>query len=294
MLGCDQLFYYPDRRDRGSPADAGLSYENVWFNSADGTRLHGWFMPALAPPASEPRKTLPLAQAVPTTPPLTKGGQGGVAPARGAVLHVHGNAGNITGHYQAVDWLPQAGYHVLAFDYRGYGRSAGRISRDGSIADTFAALDYLRCRPDVDADRIFVLGQSIGGSIAIVVTAARPGQVRALVVDGAFTRYRDIARHHVVRNPPLLILGWWYPLTLSHTHDPIDAVARISPTPVLFMHGTADRVVPHAMSQKLYDAAREPKELWLIDGMDHYEVWSERPEVVQRRLLDFFAGATAL
>lgn len=262
MIGCDQLFYYPDRRDRGRPSDDGVAHEDVWFHAEDGVKLHGWFMPAAGAP-------------------------------RGAVLHVHGNAANITGHYQAVSWLPAEGYHVLTFDYRGYGRSEGRVTRVGTVRDTLAALDSLRARPEVRGRPVFVIGQSIGGAVAIAAAAERPGQVRGLVVDGAFSRYRDIAWHHVVRNPALLILGWWYPLMLSRAHDPIDCVKRISPTPVLFMHGTADRVVPHAMSKRLSDAAREPKELWLIEGMDHYEAWSERADEVHRRLLEFFAACSS-
>ena len=259
MLGCDRLFYYPDRVDRGRPSDEGLRYEDVHFTSADGTRLHGWLMPA-APEG----------------------------PAKGSVLHVHGNAGNVSGHYRAVSWLPPAGYHVLAFDYRGYGRSEGGVSRAGTISDTIAALEYLRLRPETGGAPIYVIGQSIGGAIAIVLCAERRADVAGLVVDSAFTRYRDVAWHHVLRNPALLAVGWWYPLALGHAFDPIDHVGRVSPVPVLFMHGTNDRVVPHAMSEKLFAAAGPPKELWLIEGMDHYEVWSVREEEARRRVLEFF------
>ena len=255
----DRLFYRPDRRDRGSPADHSLRYEDVFFPAADGSRLHGWFLPAEADGA-----------------------------ARGTVLHLHGNAANITGHYEFVRWLPAAGYDVLTFDYRGYGRSEGRASRRGMVEDGAAALDYLRGREDVDASRVMVYGQSIGAAVAVVMAAERRDQIQGLVAEGGFSDYRKIARHHVMRNPLLTVLAWWVPLVIPRGADPIDSVGAISPVPVLFVHGTADGVVPWRMSQAMYDRAGAPKELWLIDEMGHYEVWEAQPEAAQTRLLAFF------
>ncbi|HUN82536.1 MAG TPA: alpha/beta hydrolase, partial [Phycisphaerae bacterium] len=97
MLGCDRVFYYPDRRVHGDPAEHGLKYEDVYFAAPDGVRLHGWFFPA------------------------TK-------PATGTVLHIHGNAANVSAHYEFIRWLPAAGYNVLTFDYRGYGQSGGHVT----------------------------------------------------------------------------------------------------------------------------------------------------------------------
>lgn len=127
MFGCERVFYYPDQRDRGSPSDDGLAFEDVHFTTSDGLRLHGWFLPA------QPGK---------------------IPSPRGTVLHLHGNAANITGHFPFVSWMPAAGFNVLTIDYRGYGRSEGTVSREGTIRDARAALDYLRGRADVDAKRI--------------------------------------------------------------------------------------------------------------------------------------------
>ncbi len=260
MLGCNHVFYYPDRRDRGSPADHAMRYEDVFFKTTDGVRLHGWFLSA-------------------------RGN------AMGTVLHVHGNAANITGHLDFVRWLPDTGYNVLTFDYRGYGRSEGRISREGSLLDASAALEFLHAREDLDASRIVVFGQSIGGAISIAMLADRPGQVRAIAIDSSFTNYRDIVSYHIRHNPALLVLAWWFPWTIPPGHDPIDTIARLSPTPILLMHGRADRIAPFQMAQRLYDAAGEPRDLWLIDDMDHMQVWFERPEEARRKLLDFYGRA---
>jgi hypothetical protein len=258
----DRVFYYPDEVERGTPADDALAYEDVFFSGDRGARLHGWFLPAVA--AKPPHAT---------------------------VLHLHGNAANISGHYEFVRWLPEAGYSVLTFDYQGYGRSEGSPAREATLRDASAALDYVCSRPDVDRRRIVLFGQSIGGAVAAVVAVERREQVRAVAIDSAFSGYRKIARYHVMRNPLLTVLAWWFPYGVAAGWDPVDFVGRISPVPVLFMHGKADRIAPWEMSQELFDAAKEPKELWLIEGMNHTGVWEAEPEIARRRLLAFFDRA---
>lgn len=256
MTGCDGLFYHPNRRDYGSPRAYGLTYESVFFPAADGVRLHGWFMHA---------KTRPV----------------------GTLLHFHGNAGNISGHFHHVSWLPAAGWNVFVFDYRGYGRSEGRVTRAGTIADGHAALDYLLTRPDVDRARIAAFGQSLGGAVGIVVTAERP-EIHGLATDGAFDSYPGIAAWHVRRNPLLLAVAWWVPrLLVDKTFEPIDYVGRIAPRPLLIMHGTNDQVVDPAMARRLYEAAGEPKELWMLEGVDHYGGLTERADEVCPKLAAF-------
>lgn len=261
--GVDRVFFHPDDGDRGSPADEGLDYEDVHFTASDGSRLHGWFLPAVGQPA------------------------------RGTVLHLHGNAANITGHYAFIKSLPARGFNVLTFDYRGYGRSEGRPTRAGLIEDAAAALNYVRSRADVDAARVFMLGQSIGGAVGVVLASRRRDAFRAVVIDSAFSGYRRIVRHHILRNPLLLVFAWWFPFLISRQFDPINYVSKLAPTPTLFMHGTSDRIVPHAMSKALFDAAAEPKQLWLIPDMDHTEVWWEQEDAAADRVAAFFAAETA-
>lgn len=260
MFGCERVFYYPDQRDRGSPSDDGLAFEDVHFTTSDGLRLHGWFLPA------QPGK---------------------IPSPRGTVLHLHGNAANITGHFPFVSWMPAAGFNVLTIDYRGYGRSEGTVSREGTIRDARAALDYLRGRADVDAKRIILFGQSIGGAISIALAAERRDDLAAVVLDSPFTGYREIARHHILRNPVMLMVAWWFPFGIEKGHDPIECIGRISPTPILIIHGSDDRIVPPSMGRRLFDAAGDPKELWQIDATDHMEVWDTHREEAIARFLAF-------
>src|SRR2546426_10629040 len=142
LTGCmERLFYYPERGPTPPPRNF-LGAESVWFASRDGTRLHGWFMPA-------------------------QWGESKNAP---TILHAHGNAGNITSHIWFTEYLPKAGFNLFIFDYRGYGQSEGAArSRKPLIEDTHAALDAILARKDIDAARIGMYGQSLGGSIGLNV-----------------------------------------------------------------------------------------------------------------------------
>lgn len=252
----DSFFYHPNDKDYGSPDELGLDYKQVHFPTSDGLQLHGWFFRAA--------------------------GQ-----SRGTILHLHGNAGNITGHFQHVAWLPATGWNVLCFDYRGYGQSEGKMNRNGSIMDAHAALDYLLSREDAATKPIATIGQSLGGAIAIVLTAERR-EVCGVITDGAFDSYRRIASHHIRHNPALFAVGWWVPwLAMGDAYNAIDYVARISPRPILIIHGTRDRIVPVKMAQRLYEAAKDPKELWLVEDADHYAPLGEHADEAQPRILHF-------
>ncbi|NOT02853.1 MAG: alpha/beta hydrolase [Phycisphaerales bacterium] len=260
MAAGDRLFYMPTREIYGHPEAYGLAYEPIEFASEDGTRLHGWFFPA------------------------------GSA-ARGTVVHCHGNAGNITGHFERIRWLPPRGWNVLCFDYRGYGRSNGVPSRAGTIADARSAVRYVQTRSDVDAGRVVLWGQSLGGAIGIVV-AAEIEAVRGIVVEGAFSSYRGeagfICRQSVLFSP---FAGLLTRALISNGHEPIGSVADIAPRPVFFICGTRDHIVDHRQTVALHEAAGEPKELWVIDGGGHTDA-TLRPDGPER-LLSFFEQCVA-
>lgn len=240
LAGCTQLFLHPDRAQVLHPSKMGLRYEDVWIPAPDGARLHAWYLPA-------------------------------DGPAHGTVLHLHGNAENISTFIAAVHWLPSRGYNVLLLDYRGYGESEGDATIDNVHEDAQLALRWLLARPGADSEHLAVFGQSLGGSAAIWTVAHEPqkARVKALVTEGAFSSYSRIAREKM----NLLWLTWplQWPLSLlfSDRYAAQDAVGAIAPVPLLLMHGEKDPVVPVSHAQRLYDAAREPRELWIIPGGEH-------------------------
>lgn len=252
----DSQFYRPSRQEYDAPENYGLEYEPVTFVARDGVRLSGWWFPA-------------------------------EGSAIGTVVHCHGNAGNITGHFVQTAWLPAEGYNVLCFDYRGYGCSEGRVTRSGTIADAHAAVDHAMAREGA-GPVVLLFGQSLGGTVAIVVAAERD-DLAGVAVDGAFSDYRQevawvLSRQWLTRSVAKLIARFG----ISRGHDAIDCVDRVAPTPLFLMHGKEDRTCPWEMSQDLYDRAKEPKGLWLIPDAGHYEALNELAEIGRPKLTDFF------
>ena len=257
IVGLDRLFYYPSKTVHYTPDDFSLKYEDVTFETSDGLKLSGWFLPA-------------------------------DGRAKGTVIHFHGNAENITAHVTLSLWLVWQGYSVFVFDYRGYGKSEGRVTRAGTIRDGHAALDYVLSRGDVDPGRIFAFGQSLGGAVATVVAAERQ-EFRAVVLDSTFSGYRRIGSRHLQK---LLFFKWPADLLaaalLSDDYDPIDYVARVAPRPLLVIASTEDEICFAELGRELFDAAAEPKEFVLVQESKHLQTVAENVDGAQDKILRLF------
>ena len=234
----ESLVFFPARYDEGEWQPAGLAFEDAWFQSADGTRLHGWYVAHEQP--------------------------------RAVVLFCHGNAGNVSHRAATLEILHDTvGVSVLAFDYRGYGRSEGKPSEAGILADARAARQWLARRAGVDPGQIVVMGRSLGGAVAVDLaarpTAAEPVPqdwkgARALVVESSFSSIPDVAAYHY----PWLPVRW-----LMRTR--LDSAAKIGAYhgPLLQSHGTADTIVPYRFGRRLFEAANEPKQWLTFPDLDH-------------------------
>jgi len=260
LSGCTHLFFQPSRNIFSDPSSNGLKYEAIKFSSGDGTPLTGLFFPAAGAPLA-------------------------------TVVHFHGNAQNMTAHYPYSAWLAREGFNVFIFDYRGYGASGGKPSLDGLVMDGKAALEQALKLPGAKLGRIVILGQSLGGAIAVAAAGEAGFRPAALVLEGTFYSYKGVAsaalRRHWLTWPAL----WLPPLAVSGKHSPADNIGGLA-CPKLIIHSVKDSRVPFAQGKKLFDAAPGPKEFWTVPG-GHIEAFYSYRETYGPRLLEFLGKALA-
>jgi hypothetical protein len=258
--GCSSLLFYPERGLPFTPEKAHLAFRDVTLTTADGLRLHGWWLPAK--PGVE---------------------------VKGTVLHLHGNGGNLAWHLGGSWWLPEQGYQVLLIDYRGYGLSQGAPSLPEVYGDIDAAMAWLQRAPEVQGKPLVLLGQSLGGALGIHYLAGHPEQrqrFKALVFDGVPASYREVGQFALSTSwllwPFQVPLSWLVPDGDSAIHS----MAQVTSPPKLFFHSIDDPIVPMQNGIRLYQAATPPRVLQLTRG-GHVQTFSDKTwRQVMLRFLD--------
>lgn len=249
---------YPDNIPGSTPERFGLAYETVRFPGKDGAILNGWFIPAANGLSTKE--------------------------AKGTVVHMHANSGNISSHWHFAGWLPDQGYNVFAFDYTGFGKSFGTAEPKGIYESAVAALAYIRTRTDIDTNKIFIYGQSMGGSVAIAAAVAKPEGVRAVVTESAFYSYSSMVDD---RRPGE---GYGYEQDDIYSGGPV--VGKLSPIPLLILHGNYDKITSYTESERLYAEAKEPKRIEIIKYGRHMDAMTERyGDHFQKMVTGFFEDA---
>lgn len=155
-----KFLYSPVREVTYTPGELDLDFENVVFESSDGLRLYGWYIPA--------------------------------EKSKFTVLFCHGNGGNMMHRLDSINIFYNLGLSCFIFDYRGYGHSQGKPSEEGTYLDVEAAYKWLTKEKNIPPDNIIVFGRSLGGSIAAYLTSKI--EVGALIVESTFTSYADIGK----------------------------------------------------------------------------------------------------
>jgi fermentation-respiration switch protein FrsA (DUF1100 family) len=222
----DRLIFGPQRHPNGFWRPAGLAFEDVAFEAADGVQLHGWYVPHPDP--------------------------------RAHVLFAHGNGGNVTYWAEEYAALHKLGAAVFAFDYRGYGRSAGAPNEAGVLADARGARAWLAKRAGIAERDLVVLGVSLGGGVAVDLAAA--DGARGLILQNTFSSLPDAAAVHY----PWVPVRW----LMRSRFDSAAKIARYH-GPLLQTHGDRDDIVPLALGKRLFAAANEPKRFVLVPGGGH-------------------------
>ncbi|MEW5772055.1 MAG: alpha/beta hydrolase [Thermodesulfobacteriota bacterium] len=227
----EKLVYFPSPSLDATPADVGLPFRDVRFAAADGVALHGWYVPADAP--------------------------------RGTVLFFHGNAGNISHRLDTLRLVRGLGLNIFIFDYRGYGRSEGRTTEQGTYADARGAWDWLMAQAGEDPARVVLWGRSLGGAVAAHLAAGLDEPPAALIMESTFTSLPDMGAVAYPFLPVRLIARMRYPVA--------EDLARVR-CPVLVAHSPQDEIVPFRFGERLYEVAPEPKRFLRLRG-DHNGGW---------------------
>jgi hypothetical protein len=238
FLGQERLIFDPSSEITKTPAERQLAYEEVWVPvttkaGAPAERMYGWWIPSQG-------KRL------------------------GTILYLHGNSNNISGNVDRAYQFAQMGFSVLLVDYRGYGKSQGDFPSEKQVyADARAMWDYLTQKRKIKPEQIIIYGHSLGSAIAIDLAASKQPKVAGAILQNSFTSMSAMADRR-----------WWYklvpiPLLLTQKFDSLSKVPALS-IPVLYIHGTADRLVPAEMSRALYSATPAPgKKLMLVANGVH-------------------------
>lgn len=218
-----KFLYGPVRTVSYYPEELGLKYEEVTFTTCDNVRLNGWYIPT-------PR-------------------------AKFTLLFCHGNGGNMMHRLDSLELFNNLGLSCFIFDYRGYGKSGGKPTEQGTYLDAMAAYDWLTKDKGVKSRDIIVFGRSLGGSIATEL--ARKVEAGSLVVESAFTSFVAMGKKFY----------WYMPVKLfaRYKYDTLEYIRDVK-CPVLVIHSIDDEVIPFEFGQQLYVAANEPKEFVEITG----------------------------
>jgi pimeloyl-ACP methyl ester carboxylesterase len=198
--------------------------------------------------------------------------------ARWTVLLCHGNAGNISHRLERARLLQQRVLaSVLLFDYRGYGRSSGSPDEQGTYRDARAAYLHLVEQRGVPAGHLVLFGESLGAAVAAQLALERPAA--ALVLESAFTSIPEMARAAYPFLPPVGPL-------IRTRYETLAKLPRLR-LPLLVLHGERDEIVPLEQGRRLFDAAPEPKRLFVIPAAGHNDTYLAGGEPYWRALSGF-------
>ena len=196
---------------------------------------------------------------------------------KATILYFHGNGGNLSMWTPILAGIVQHGYEVFAFDYRGYGLSTGRPSEQGLYRDVDAVVDYFTTHASNDVPRIY-WGRSLG--VVMAAYAASLDAPRGLVLESGFPSARSL-----LRDSPLMFA---LSLFASYRFPAAAFLQRLKTrTPLLILHGDADRIVPINQGHALFEAASEPKQFVTILGGDHNDATPADPATYWRAVEGF-------
>lgn len=259
----DEDIFYQDRGQiTTTPQDYGLNYEEFQLVTGDGVALHAWYVP----------------------------GRGNAG-----IVMAPGYTDSMSKILKYTPFLNEAGYHLLLFDPRGQGQSQGALYAFGAFEPLDIAAGVRHLRQVRGVENIALFGHSNGATAALIAAAQNPEEVFAVVADSPFANLK-LASQSPEHSDPFLealfplyawVAQWRLGFDLFSRTNALAVVDRTPPT--LFIHGTSDTNITPLNSQRLYEKAADPKELWLVEGVEHVQAIDTHPDDYQQRVLDFLS-----
>ena len=224
------LIFFPAKEYSELPADYKLKAEDVILLTEDQVKISGWYLPADSP--------------------------------KGVIYLLHGNAGNISGRlFKGAEWV-RRGFSVFLLDYRGYGKSEGKITSERDVyEDVQTGLRFLHEHKKWSDSEIILYGESIGAAPAIELAAK--SNFWALILEAPFTSLPAVAKVHYPFVPSFVMNRFQFQNS--------EKISRIH-TPVFFVQGDEDDVCPFVMGEALYRKAPAPKEFFRVPGAHHNDL----------------------
>ena len=244
----NELVFFPDNKIENTPAKVGLEFDDIFFFTSDGVKLNGWFVSA----------------------------QSDIT-----LLWLHGNAGNISHRIENLLMIHKyLNVNIFIFDYRGYGLSEGIPSEQGLYLDSEAACEFLNCKLNIKIDKqLVIFGRSLGSAVG--VNLAIKHKFRNMILESSFTSFHDIARIIYPTIPVSYMMKM-----IESRFDSITKIRFVN-TPVMFVHGDKDRMVPIEIGRDLFNAANEPKHFYVIENADHNDTYLIGGELYFNAMKDF-------
>ena len=257
LSACSNLLFAPVK---SYPVIPDIPYEDIYFESEDSIRLHGWKIHAR---------------------------NGDTSDYKGTILFFHGNGDNVSTQLPNTYWLAEEGYDVYIFDYRGYGKSEGSATLDNTINDLELMIAYV-IKQLPEYENLIIMGHSLGASMSIysVAHTAYRDRIKCLITAAAFSDYRDVVQEVLSQSWVTWLFQWPLSYTVDNSYRPLDAIALVSPVPVLILHSKIDEMIDIYHADRLFESAKEPKSFAFIDSK-HSWIFVEAEN--RKVLLDYFS-----
>lgn len=258
LSACSSLFYYPRRDLLYDPARLNLTPSDIWINNKT-DKIHAWLFQANEDPK---RKS------------------------KGTFVFFHGNAENLTSHYLSLVWLLDYNYDFLIFDYPGYGQSSGEPTPQSTTESGQLVLRWVH--ENLDTRPLYIYGSSLGGIVSLRVTQDLQNEIpiKMMIIDSSFNSYQKIGRRALSRTWVTWLFQPLAYLLLSDKYAP-NTLSKLSPIPILFIHGEKDRTVEPIFSKEMFAESANPKDLWLIPNGTHGSTFFINRGEYREKLIQF-------